>query len=61
MRLRSATDLPVGVCQKLHSQLPEVDRERIVLEYENGRKFQPWFRATDAPEQIRDLSGWGVV
>ena len=59
-RLRAATGVAVVDGQRILAMLPENERERVVNEYERGRKFFPWFRPVDNPEQISDTSGWRV-
>jgi hypothetical protein len=60
-RLRKAIGLRVADCRQMLAMLPERERERVVAEYENGRPFVPWYRPSDAPERIRDLSGWEIA
>jgi hypothetical protein len=42
IRLHNATGLAINTCRRMLSELAIDNRERVVAEYESGRKFFPW-------------------
>jgi len=57
MRLRRATEAPVMMCKRLLTAVPADEREAVVRDYEEGRRFLGSVYTVEDRRLIRDLLG----